>query len=102
VAGVNGRSSHDGIINTIAIKTIAIKVTMSYLKRRIGQMIKQLRQAKGLTQAELAKKAQVTRPYITMLESGVKKTPSLPMLQRLAKALGVPVTALLSEEAPHD
>jgi DNA-binding XRE family transcriptional regulator len=50
---------------------------------------------KGLTQAELAKKAKVTRPYITMLESGVRKTPSLPMLQRLAKAFSVSVTALL-------
>jgi transcriptional regulator with XRE-family HTH domain len=68
---------------------------MSYLEQRIGQMIKQLRQTKGLTQAELAKKAHVTRPYITMLENGVRKAPSLPMLQRLAKALGVPVTALL-------
>jgi len=54
-----------------------------------------LREARGLTQAELATEARVTRPYITMLESGVRKTPSLPMLQRLAKALGVPVTALL-------
>jgi XRE family transcriptional regulator of biofilm formation len=68
---------------------------VGYLEQRIGQMIKRLRQTKGLTQAELAKKAKVTRPYITMLESGVRKTPSLPMLQRLAKALGVPVTALL-------
>ena len=58
-------------------------------------MIKRLRQTKGLTQAELAKKAQVTRPYITMLENGVRKAPSLHMLRRLAKALGVPVTALL-------
>jgi XRE family transcriptional regulator of biofilm formation len=58
-------------------------------------MIKRLRELKGLTQAELAKQARVTRPYITMLESGARKMPSLPMLQRLAKALGVPVTALL-------
>ena len=65
---------------------------MSYLQQRIGQMIKRLRETKGLTQAELAKKAKVTRPYITMLESGVRKTP---MLQRLAKAFSVSVTALL-------
>jgi transcriptional regulator with XRE-family HTH domain len=65
------------------------------LKQRIGQLIRRLREAKGLTQAELAKEARVTRPYITMLENGVRTTPSLPMLQRLAKALGVPVAALL-------
>jgi transcriptional regulator with XRE-family HTH domain len=65
------------------------------LRQRIGPMIKRLRKSKGLTQAELAKQASVTRPYITMLESEVRKAPSLPMLQRLAKALGVPVAKLL-------
>jgi transcriptional regulator with XRE-family HTH domain len=58
-------------------------------------MVKRLREAQGLTQADLAKRAKVTRPYITMLESGARKAPSLPMLKRLAKALGVPVTELL-------
>jgi transcriptional regulator with XRE-family HTH domain len=58
-------------------------------------MIKRLREAKGMTQAELAKKAKVKRPYITMLETGQRKAPSLAALQRIAKALGVPVTELL-------
>ena len=61
----------------------------------IGRVVKRLREAKGLTQAELAKKAKVTQPYITMLESGHRKEPSLATLRRLAKALGVPVTELL-------
>jgi transcriptional regulator with XRE-family HTH domain len=54
-----------------------------------------LRQGKGLTQVELAKKAKVERTYLTKLETGVKANPSLDILKRLAKALGVPVTALL-------
>ncbi len=58
-------------------------------------MLKELREAKGLTQEELAKKAKVTRPYLTMLETGARKNPSLAILKRLAKALGVPVTELL-------
>ena len=58
-------------------------------------MVKRLREGKDWTQAELAAKAKVSRPYITMLESGTRKTPSLVALQRLAKALGVPVTELL-------
>ena len=58
-------------------------------------MVKRLREAKGWTQADLATKANVSRPYITMLEGGKQKTPSLAALQRLAKALGVPVTELL-------
>lgn len=58
-------------------------------------MLKRLREAKGLSQRELAEKAATTGAYIAMLETGAKKNPSLEVLQRLAKALGVPVTELL-------
>ena len=56
-------------------------------------MIKELRGKR--TQAEIAKEAGVTKNYITMLEAGKRKNPSLPVLRRLAKALGVPLTELL-------
>jgi len=58
-------------------------------------MLRVAREAKGWTQDELARKAKLTKPYISQLENGVRKNPSLPALQRLAKALGVPVTELL-------
>ena len=58
-------------------------------------MLKTLREQKGLTQDELAKRAKLAKPYISQLENGVRKNPSLPALQRLAKALGVPVAELL-------
>ncbi len=58
-------------------------------------MLKELREAKGLSQEDLARKAKVTRPYVTMLESGVKKNPSRATLKLLAKALGVPLMKLL-------
>jgi transcriptional regulator with XRE-family HTH domain len=35
------------------------------------------------------------RSYLALLETGDRKNPSLDVLKRLAKALGVPVTALL-------
>jgi transcriptional regulator with XRE-family HTH domain len=37
----------------------------------------------------------VTRFYISQLETGLRKSPSLAVLKRLARALEVPVTALL-------
>jgi len=37
----------------------------------------------------------VTRFYVSQLESGLRKNPSLPVLKRIAKALGVTVTELL-------
>ena len=48
-----------------------------------------------MKQEALAKRAKVSRGYLAALEAGHKKNPSLAVLQRLAKALGVPVTALL-------
>lgn len=57
-------------------------------------MVKRFREAKKMTQAELAAKAKVTRPYVTMIENG-RKEPSLAVLRRLAKALGVPVAELI-------
>jgi transcriptional regulator with XRE-family HTH domain len=61
---------------------------------RVGAKVKRLREAQNMTQAELAKKAKVTRPYITMLESGARTRVASVTLQRIAKALGVPVARL--------
>ena len=58
-------------------------------------ILTKLRESKALTQRELSKRAKVTEAYVSQLESGVRKNPSLPVLKRLARALGVPVTALL-------
>jgi XRE family transcriptional regulator, regulator of sulfur utilization len=56
--------------------------------------VKKLREKRGLTQADLAKRAKLHRVYVAQIE-GQTKVPSLAALERLAKALGVPVTALL-------
>jgi len=58
-------------------------------------MLKERREQAGLTREQLAKKAKVTTAYISMMEAGKRKNPSLVVLDRLAKALGVPVTELL-------
>ncbi len=57
-------------------------------------MLKRLRNKRGLTQEALARKVGVHRVYIAKLEARTR-TPSLGMLERLAKALGVKVTELL-------
>ncbi len=62
--------------------------------KRLGVMVKQLRQKRGLTQEGLAKKVKVHRVYIAQIEARTK-TPSLGMLERLAKALKVKVAELL-------
>jgi transcriptional regulator with XRE-family HTH domain len=58
-------------------------------------VIKALREDKGLSQKALADRIGVSDAYITMLETGKRANPSLKVLKKLAKALGVPVTELL-------
>lgn len=63
--------------------------------KRLSRVIQTRREAAGMTQRDLAAKAKVTAGYIAQIEMGTKKNPSLDVLKRLAKALGVPVTELL-------
>jgi transcriptional regulator with XRE-family HTH domain len=63
--------------------------------RRLKTVLKLLRERKGWSQAELAKRADVTDAYIAQLETGARENPSLDVLKRLARALGVPAAELL-------
>ncbi len=58
-------------------------------------MLKALRKRQGMSQAALADRVKVSDAYIAMLETGIRKNPSLPVLRRLAKALKVKVAELL-------
>jgi len=61
----------------------------------LEQVIRSLREKKGLTQEELAFKAKVTPGYVAQLELGLRKNPSLDVVRRLARALGVRLSELL-------
>jgi transcriptional regulator with XRE-family HTH domain len=56
--------------------------------------LKQLREARGLTQAKLADQAGITRAYLARLEMG-RHDPPLSRVRRLAKELKVPLAELL-------
>ena len=62
--------------------------------KRFAVRLKQLREAKGFTQDALAKKVGVSRAYLARLEMG-RHDPPLSRLQKLAKALGVPLGRLV-------
>ncbi len=55
--------------------------------------VKILRKHRGLTQADLAKQAGISRPYLTEIETG-KKDGSIRAMKSLAKVLGVNVGML--------
>jgi len=56
--------------------------------------VKRLRQKRGLTQAELAKRSKLHRIYVAQIEAQTK-TPSIAALERIAKALKVKLADLL-------
>jgi transcriptional regulator with XRE-family HTH domain len=58
-----------------------------------GQNVRRLRDASGLTQERLADKADLDPTYISGIERGVRN-PTLLIISRLAKALGVPLSEL--------
>jgi len=59
-----------------------------------GQALKLLRRSQGLNQSALAKKLDISRSYISELESG-NRTPSLDLLKRYAEVFNVPVSSLV-------
>jgi Predicted transcriptional regulator len=63
--------------------------------KKLGAVLKQIREAKGLSQLDLAKRAKVSQGYLSDLEARQKKNPGIETLRKIAKALGVPVTELL-------
>lgn len=65
------------------------------MSKRFNAVLQRLREKQGMTQRDLAKRAKMTPGYVAQLEMGVRKNPSLAILKRLAKALGVKVTELL-------
>jgi transcriptional regulator with XRE-family HTH domain len=63
-------------------------------RRQLGMKVQVLRKKRAMTQEALAKQAGISRGYLARVETG-RHEPTLTMLRKLAKALGVPVTALL-------
>jgi transcriptional regulator with XRE-family HTH domain len=60
-------------------------------------MLRAFREREGMTREQLAARARVTTAYVSLLESGKRRNPSLAILKRLATALAVSVTDLMSE-----
>lgn len=61
---------------------------------KLGKLIRSKREMKGLTQVELAEKANVDRNYIGMLERG-ERNPSYLSLQKIAFGLGISINQLI-------
>jgi transcriptional regulator with XRE-family HTH domain len=68
---------------------------------RFGARLRELRNSRGMTQAELAAKAHVTASYVWRLESG-GAAPGIDLVDRLAVALGTTAADLLPVAEPPE
>lgn len=65
-------------------------------KALIGRFVRSLREQKGLTQDQLAGKADITYQYLSGLENG-RENFSIDILESLSKALALPLPQLVSD-----
>jgi len=61
---------------------------MKSLNKKLGEKLKEVRIAKGLSQGDIAKKLNVHRSYISGIERGVRN-PTIKNVGKLAYALGI-------------
>lgn len=80
---------------------LSFKVTSCYIdfmedseSKKLGNNLKRIRTEKGLSQVDIARQLDVSRGFVSNIESG-KRNPTLSTLTRLAKALGVSTDELL-------
>jgi transcriptional regulator with XRE-family HTH domain len=62
----------------------------------IGQRLREIREAKNLSQGDIAEGTGLVRPYISRVENG-HTTPGLETLEKWARALGMPLYQILYE-----
>ena len=64
------------------------------IRKRLGQNVKRLREAKGWSQEDYADRAGIHRTYVSDIERGARN-PTITVVEKLAKPFGVVVGSLL-------
>jgi DNA-binding XRE family transcriptional regulator len=87
----------------IILKAEIVNITITYYKiienmardDNIGENIKKYRTKQGLSQEDFAKKSGVKYTSLTKIENGVIKKPSVLVMAKIAKALGVNIEEVI-------
>lgn len=66
------------------------------MRRNIGRVIGDARKSKGISQEELAHRADIDRTYVSQIERGIGN-PSLFIVYRVAHALELPLAKLFQQ-----
>ncbi|WP_227936957.1 helix-turn-helix domain-containing protein [Alkalihalobacillus deserti] len=60
-----------------------------------GGNIRKIREKKGMTLNELAAQSGVSKSYISYIERGMQKNPSISVLEKISTALGIKFIELI-------
>ncbi len=69
---------------------------MDNISKQFGKRARAIRLKQGLSQGDVAKRLNVHRSYVSGIERGIRN-PSLKVIQRVAKALEVPMEKLIKD-----
>ena len=72
---------------------------MSNIVRQIGDNIRNIRKSKGLSQEQLALRAEINASYMGQVERG-EKNPTIDVLGKIAIALNTPLEQIVSLQIP--
>lgn len=67
---------------------------MEDISKQFGKTVRKIRLKQGLSQGDIARRLNLHRSYISGIERGIRN-PSLKVIQKIAKALGVMVGDLI-------
>ncbi|SDY53473.1 Helix-turn-helix [Evansella caseinilytica] len=68
----------------------------------IGDIIRQKRKERGISLSELSRMTGVSKSYLSYIERGMKKNPSIEVTKRILKTLNLPITVITSKEETRD
>ena len=77
------RAVAEGLVESPEVRSARAEIRLAF---DLGQAVHDRRVELGISQAELARRADMTQPQVSKLELG-GTVPTLPLLARLAKAL---------------
>lgn len=66
------------------------------INTKLSNTLKQLRKSKGLTQEKLAEVSDIDYKYLQKLESSNPSSPTLSVLEKLSRGLGITLTELIA------
>ena len=69
---------------------------MEAITRKIAQVIREQRKTAGLSQEQLAEKADIDRTYVSLIERG-KVNMTVIVVAKIAKALGVSLSSIIKK-----